>query len=83
MFKASFQGITYPIACENSDLYEPTAVETKTLMEYVEFRDNFQEYVFKTFQSRLPRDLASKMSQGPKPKNVRKYRSEKVYEWEK
>jgi GLPGLI family protein len=83
MFKASFQGISYPLVCDESDLDKPTATETKTLVEFVEFMDNYNDHVLKVFQSRIPRDLGVTMSQGPKPKNVRKYRSEKVYEWEK
>lgn len=83
MFKASFRGISYPLACDESDLGKPTATETKTLMEYVEFMDNYNDHVLKVFQSRIPRDSGVKMLPGPKPKNVRKYRSEKVYEWEK
>lgn len=83
MFKATFKSIDYPRNCENSDLKEPTAVEIKTLKEYVEFRDNYQDYVFKKMQSRLPRHMANSMQQGTKPNSGRKYRDEKVFEWEK
>ena len=83
MFKATFKSIDYPTNCKNSDLKEPTAVEIKTLKEYVEFRDNYQDYVFKKMQSRLPRHLANSMQQGTKPNGGRKYRDEKIFEWEK
>jgi GLPGLI family protein len=82
MFKATFKSVNYPIECENSDLEKPSAVETKTLKEYVEFRDNYNDYVFKKMQSRLPRHLANSMQQGPKPTFGRKYRDEKIFEWE-
>lgn len=82
MFKATFQSVSYPTKCENSDLQEPTAVEVKTLKEYVEFRDNYQDNVFKKMQSRLPRHLANSMQQGTKPNSERKYRDEKLFEWE-
>lgn len=83
MFKATFKSMSYPTECENSDLEKPSAVEVKTLKEYVEFRDNIHDYVFKKMQSRLPRHLANSMQQGPKPTFGRKYRDEKIFEWEK
>lgn len=83
MFKATFKSITYPTVCENNDLERPTAAEMKTLKEYVEFRDNIHDYVFKKIQSRLPRDLANNMQQIKKPSNGRKYRDEKIFEWER
>lgn len=82
MFKATFKSINYPTECKNNDLQIPTAVELKTLKEYVEFRDNYQDYVFKKMQSRLPRYLANSMQQGTKSNKGRKYRDEKVFEWE-
>ncbi len=83
MFKVSFMSINYPIKSENTDLTEPTAVENKTLKEYVSFLDNYNDLVFKKMQSRLPRHLANSMQQGTKANSGRKYRDEKVFEWEK
>jgi GLPGLI family protein len=83
MFKATFKSISYPTECENSDLEKPSAVEVKTLKEYVSFLDNYNDIVFKKMQSRLPRHLANSMQQGTKPNSGRKYRDEKVFEWEK
>lgn len=83
MFKATFKMINYPLGCESSDLGSPTALEVKTLKEHVEFRDNIHDYVFKKMQSRLPRHLANNMQQIKKPNDGRKYRDEKVFEWEK
>mgnify|MGYP006191609679 CR=1 FL=1 len=83
MFRATFKSITYPTACETSDLERPTAAEIKTLKEYVDFLDNYNDIVFQKMQSRLPRHLANNMQQISKPDNGRKYRDEKVFEWEK
>lgn len=58
-FKATFKSISYPAECENCDLEKPSAVELKTLLEHVEFRDNIHDYVFKKIQSKLPRHLAN------------------------
>lgn len=82
-FEIKFQAIKYP--CENCelDVSKPTADEVKTLKEYVDFRDNYQDYVFRKMQSRLPMNLANSITQGSKSNNGRKYRDEKVFEWEK
>lgn len=82
MFQIKFEAINYP--CENCDfdVSKPTAREEKSLKEYVEFQDNYQDYVFKKMQSRLPRHMANSMRQGTKSKNGRKYRDEKIFEWE-
>lgn len=83
MFKATFLGLEYPSSCEVELLSKPTASETKTLKEYVDFLDNYNDYVFKKMQSRLPRHLANSMRQETKANNGRKFRDEKVFEWEK
>ncbi len=81
MFKAEFKSIKYPCDC-NYEFKTPTATETKTLKEYVEYRDNLNDYVFKKIKSRMPRKVANRMRQIPKKDNGRKYRTEKIFEWE-
>jgi GLPGLI family protein len=82
MFQVKFVSIKYP--CENCDVdvSKPTAKEEKTLKEYIEFRDNYNDYVFRKMKSRLPREMANNFRKGPKKNNGRKYRDEKVFEWE-
>ncbi|QMU64575.1 MAG: GLPGLI family protein [Flavobacteriaceae bacterium] len=81
MFKVEFKSIKYPCKCDFI-IKKPTTEESKTLKEYVEFRDNYNDYVFKKMKSKLPRNIANKMRQIPKKGHKRKYRGEKVYEWE-
>lgn len=82
MFQVEFVSIKYP--CDDCEVAtsKPTAKEEKTLKEYVEFRDNYNDYVFKKMKSRLPRNMANKLRQGPKNDIGRKYRDEKIFEWE-
>ena len=82
MFQIEFVSIKYP--CDDCEIAisKPTAKEEKTIKEYVDFRDNFNDYVFKKIKSKLPRKMASKFRQIPKKDNVRKYRDEKIFEWE-
>jgi len=82
MFQVELVSIKYP--CEDCvvDISKPTAKEEKTLKEYVEFRDNYNDNVFKKMKSRLPREMANKIRQGPKKNNGRKYRDEKIFVWE-
>jgi GLPGLI family protein len=82
IFKMTMTSIEYPDNCTFS-ITKPTAPETKTLKEYVDFRDNFGDYLFKKIQARLPRNLANAMQQGSKNQDGRKYQDETVYEWEK
>ncbi len=81
MFRAEVKSIKYPCDC-NIKILEPRAPEAKTLKEYVDFRDNYNEHVFRTMQSRLPRDVANKMKRVPSADKGRKFRDEKVFEWE-
>jgi GLPGLI family protein len=83
MFKVTFESINYPFSCAESDLEIPTANEKKTLKEYVEFEDNFTENMVNKLKSRLSRSSGVTLTPGPKSKNIRKYRVEKRYEWEK
>jgi len=81
MFKAEFKSIKYPCDCAFA-FNKPNATETKTLKEYVEFKDNINDYVFKKLKSRMPRKFANRMRKKPKKENGRKYRDEKIFEWE-
>ncbi len=81
MFKAEFKSIKYPCNCDFV-FKTPTATEIKTLKEYVEFKDNINDYVFKKIKSRMPRKVANRMRKMPKKDNDRKYRDEKIFEWE-
>jgi GLPGLI family protein len=82
LLKVTFESINYPYSCSESDLVVPTANENKTLKEYVEFKDNFNENLVNKLRSKLPRNSGVTLGYGPKPKNIRKYRVEKQYEWE-
>lgn len=82
MFEIKFVSIKYPCNDCELDVSKPTAKEEKTLKEYVEFRDNYNDYVFRKMKSRLPRNLAQNFRKGPEKNNGRKYRDEKVFEWE-
>lgn len=82
MFEIKFVSIKYPCNDCELDVSKPTAKEEKTLKEYVEFRDNYNDYVFRKMKSRLPRNLAKNFRKGPQKNNGRKYRDEKVFEWE-
>jgi len=81
MFKAEFKSIKYPCEC-HFEFKKPAATEVKTLQEYVEFRDNFNDYVFRKMKARMPRKVANRMRKMPKKDNGRKYRDEKIFEWE-
>lgn len=82
MFKVEFIGIKYPCNKCELDVNKPIAKETKTLQEYVEFRDNYNDYVFRKMKSRMPREVANRMRRMPTKNNGRKFRDEKVFEWE-
>lgn len=82
MFQIKFVSVKYPCKNCDVDVSKPTAKEEKTLKEYVEFRDNYNDYVFRKMKSRLPREMASKLRKGTRKNNGRKYRDEKVFEWE-
>jgi GLPGLI family protein len=81
MFKAEFKSIKYPCEC-NFKFKKPTATKTKSLKEYVDFKDNIDDYVFKKIKSKMPRNFANRMRKKPKKNNGRKYRDEKIFEWE-
>lgn len=81
MFIAKFKAIKYPCKCEFK-FNKPTAKESKTLKEYVEFRDNIGTYVFRKMKSRMPRNIATKMRNTSKKDTERKFRDEKTFEWE-
>lgn len=82
MFKVKFVSIKYPCDDCESDISKPTAEEEKTLKEYVDFSDNFHDYVFKKITSKMPREMAKRVRRGPTTNNGRKYKGEKVFEWE-
>ncbi|WP_396597524.1 GLPGLI family protein [Dokdonia sp. R86516] len=82
MFGIKFVSIKYPCEDCEVDFEKPTASEEKTLKEYVEFRDNYNDHVFRKMKSRLPREIARNFRKGPQKANGRKYRDEKVFEWE-
>jgi len=83
MFKMEFRSIKYPCECNYNFKY-PTANEEKTLKELVEFSDNYDDYVLKRMRAKLPRNMANKLRKNPNGKNTksRKFRKEKIFEWE-
>jgi GLPGLI family protein len=81
MFVAKFKEIKYPCDCD-FNFEKPKAEESKTLKEYVEYRDNYYDYVFRKIKSRLSRNTGVTIRQNPKSKDGRKYRDEKTFEWE-
>jgi len=81
MFVAKFKEIKYPCNCE-FNFEKPKAEESKTLKEYVEYRDNISDYVFRKMKSKIPRNIGVNLRQKPKSKDGRKYRDEKTFEWE-
>jgi len=82
MFRIKFVSIKYPcIDCE-SNISKPNEKEEKTLKEYVQFSDNFHDLVFKKITSKMPRAMAQRVKQGPKRNDGRKFREEKIFEWE-
>ena len=81
MFKAEFKSIKYPCDCD-FEFKKPNATETKTLKEYVEFKDNISDYVFRKMKAKMPRKVANRMIKMTKKDNGRKYRDEKIFEWE-
>ncbi|SMG51862.1 GLPGLI family protein [Marivirga sericea] len=83
MFAVEFLGIEYPCADCDETIEKPTAPESKTLTEYVEFRDNFYDHMYNRIKARLPRNAANNFQKKPQPNDGRKYRDEKVFEWEK
>ena len=82
MFKIEFVSIEYPCRNCKSDILKPLEKEEKTLKEFVDFSDNFHDYVFKKITSKMPREMAKRVRKGPTKNNGRKYKSEKTYEWE-
>ncbi|MCC5922018.1 MAG: GLPGLI family protein [Cyclobacteriaceae bacterium] len=83
MFQIEFIAIKFPCNDCEMKISKPTAKEKKSLKEYVEFRDNYNDYVFRKMKSRLPREMSNNLRQGPKVDNGRKFRDEKVFEWER
>lgn len=82
MFQVKFVSIKYPCNDCESNISKPTENEEKTLKEYVDFSDNFNDYIYKKIMSKMPRDMAKRIRQGTKTDNGRKYKDEKKFEWE-
>jgi GLPGLI family protein len=81
-FKIVFQGLKYPTTCEGKLLAKPTASETKTLKEHVDFSDNREDYFIEKVRARLPRGITIP-PQKTNAKNGRKFALEQKFEWEK
>lgn len=81
MFKAKLLSIKYPCEC-NIAVEKPSALENKTLRQYVEFRENIHRMIFEKMRARLPRDKANSMRFMPTKDEGRKYWDERIFEWE-
>lgn len=64
-------------------LETPTAAETKTLREHVDYRDNYSDHIHQHLISRLPPAAAARLSpMRSNAKSPRENNLEKIYAWE-
>ncbi|MFK7750268.1 MAG: GLPGLI family protein [Kordia sp.] len=84
MFQMKVTSIKYPCDCEYH-FNPPTAEESKTLKELVDFSDNYDDHVLQRMRSKLPRNMRNKLRKNPNnsKSKSRMYRKEVKYEWEK
>ncbi len=80
MYRIKFKGIQYPYKGTFA-IKKPTATKVKTLREYVKFIDNFHYNIYIRMKSKMPRKMAKNLKFIPN-NNGRKYRDEKIFEWE-
>lgn len=81
MFLAKMKLIEYPTNQE-FDVHEPVEKEKKTIQDHVYSQDHIEDFLLEKLNSKAPKGIRFTKAQN-KTYNNRKFKTERVYEWEK
>lgn len=81
MFLAKMKLIEYPTNQE-FDVHEPVEKEKKTIQDHVYSQDHIEDFLLEKLNSKAPKGIRFTKAQN-KTCNNRKFKTERVYEWEK
>lgn len=81
MFLAKMKLIEYPTNRE-FDVHEPVEKEKKTIQDHVYSQDHIEDFLLEKLNSKAPKGIRFTKAQN-KTYNNRKFKTERVYEWEK